>query len=65
MNNFKKIHQKDRNKTLKSSVKQKIKGGIQFFTNNFNDFQKKQNFLTEKGIPFNTHEDDGIYCVEW
>lgn len=65
MNSLKKFHQNNDDEVLAPPKRQKIKGGIQFFTNNFADFQKKQNLLMEKGISFDTHEDDGVYCIEW
>lgn len=65
MNSLKKFHQNHQDEVLAPPKQQEIKGGIRFFTNNFADFKKKQNSLIKQGIEFLTHEDDGVYCVEW
>ncbi|MFK7946789.1 MAG: hypothetical protein AB8G11_04305 [Saprospiraceae bacterium] len=62
---MKKFHYNHQEEVLEPPTRHKIIGGIRFFTNNFADFQKKQNLLAEQSIRFETHEDDGVYCVEW
>lgn len=62
---MKKFHQNNQNKILDTPKQHKIKGGIRYFTNNYVDFQKKQRELSQQGIYYDTHEDDGVFCVEW
>lgn len=65
MNSIKKFHQKNMKEVLNNQRQRNIKGGIRYFTNSQSDYQKKRTELSHQGILYDTHENDGIFCIEW